>query len=251
MKFLGLVLAAMLGANAPAGIYYQGTVTPSGALAGTLQSGAIPDGNVGGIWNTMDLSGAGLAGVLTDITVTLNLSGGCNGDLYAYLSFDGKLVPLLNRIGLSSANVFASSGTGLNNVTLSDSASVNIHAAGNGVLSGSYAPDGRNFSPLSSAGSFDPPGSVTLDDPAIGFGGLNPNGIWTLFVADVSAGGGQATLTGWSLEITTVPEPVNLAFGCCGALAFTSVLIRSLRARWSFRRRNNSMPPAKNTLEDD
>ena len=236
MKFLDLVLAAVvsMSATAPAGIYYQGTVTPSGTAAGSLQNSALADGNVAGMWNSMDLSRAGLPGPLTDIRVTLNLSGGYNGDLYAYLSYDGKLVPLLNRIGVSSGNAFGSSGAGLSNVTLSDRASVNIHAAGNGVLSGSYKPDGRNLSPLSSAVSFDASGSITLDDPAFGFGGLDPNGIWTLFFADVVAGGSSATLTGWSLEITTVPEPVNTALGVSAGVFVVVSLVRSPRVRKLF-----------------
>jgi hypothetical protein len=229
LPVLVLVLAAMVSASAlaPAAIYYQGTAMPSGTSAGQLQNGVIPDGNVGGMWNTIDLSDAGLAGPLTDIKVTLNLSGGYNGDLYAYLSYDGRLVPLLNRIGLSSGNAFGSLGGGLNNVTLSDSASVNIHAAGDGVLSGSYRPDGQTTGPLSSAASFNSAGgSITLNDPTLGFGGVNPNGAWTLFFADVVAGGGGATLAGWSLEITAVPEPVNMALGVFAGVALVAALVR-------------------------
>ena len=39
-----------------------------------------------------------------------------------------------------------------------------------------------------------------------GFNGFDPNGIWTLFLADVS-GGWMASLTEWTLEIQTVPVP--------------------------------------------
>ena len=45
------------------------------------------------------------------------------------------------------------------------------------------------------------------------FIGSNPNDTWTLFFADTSAGG-TTTLNGWSLGITAVPEPVNVALGC-------------------------------------
>src|ERR1035441_9753813 len=38
-------------------------------------------------------------------------------------------------------------------------------------------------------------------------GRLNPNGNWTLFLADLSDGGGQSQLTGLSMDITAVPEP--------------------------------------------
>jgi hypothetical protein len=49
---------------------------------------------------------------------------------------------------------------------------------------------------------------------------MNPNGTWTLFFADVVQGGGTSTLTSWSLNLTAVPEPVNVAlavFGLCVA----------------------------------
>jgi hypothetical protein len=194
-----------------------GLTAPAGTYSYTGSAYNIPDGNLAGAYSQISVSGASSS--FSDITVTLTVSGGYNGDLYAYLSHDGKLVPLLNRIGVSSGNAFGSSGAGLNNLTLSDSGSGNIHAAGNGVLSGTYRPDGHNISPLSSAGAFNANGgSITLNDHGLGFGGLNPNGTWTLFFADVSAGGGQAMVTGWSLDITAVPEPVNVALGVFGVL---------------------------------
>src|SRR5580765_7300107 len=91
----------------------------------------VPDGNPNGVWSSLTVQGAGP--ILTGLTVNLNLSGGYNGDLYAYLSYNGKLVPLLNRIGLSSSNPFGWNGAGLA-VTLADSAGANIHTAGNGFL---------------------------------------------------------------------------------------------------------------------
>ena len=86
MKYSNLIFAAMLvmGLTARAGIYYQGSVSVGGTQKGPLQNSTILDGNVGGMWNTMDLTGVGLGSSLTDIKVTLNLtSGGCNSDLYA------------------------------------------------------------------------------------------------------------------------------------------------------------------------
>jgi subtilisin-like proprotein convertase family protein len=38
------------------------------------------------------------------------------------------------------------------------------------------------------------------------FNGMDPNGQWTLFIADTSAGG-EGTLVNWGMQITTVPEP--------------------------------------------
>ena len=45
-----------------------------------------------------------------------------------------------------------------------------------------------------------------------------PNGTWTLFIADLSAGE-QSTLLDWGLDITAVPEPVTSAL-----LVFAGVL---------------------------
>jgi hypothetical protein len=51
------------------------------------------------------------------------------------------------------------------------------------------------------------------------FNGMNPNGDWTLFLADQGAGE-TATLTGWTLTITAVPEPsVALCLALAGGLS--------------------------------
>jgi hypothetical protein len=51
------------------------------------------------------------------------------------------------------------------------------------------------------------------------FNGMNPNGDWTLFLADQGAGD-EATLTGWTLSLTAVPEPaVPLLGGLATLLA--------------------------------
>lgn len=214
-----------LGLTAQGSIFYQGTDVTGDTQMPTLEHTTIADGNVGGMWNVMDLTGQGLGNVL-DIQVTLNISGGNNGDLYAYLSYNEVLVPLLNRIGVSSGNPFGSSGSGLN-VTFSTAAAGNIHAAGDGTLSGSYQADGQNLSPLSPASSFNANGgSITLDAVGTGFGGMNPNGPWTLFISDVVSGGGEATLSGWSLDITVVPEPVNVTLAVFGVVAVVTVASR-------------------------
>jgi hypothetical protein len=49
---------------------------------------------------------------------------------------------------------------------------------------------------------------------------VNPNGTWTLFVADVS-GGSISTINGWSLEIIPVPEPINVALGIFAAVGLS------------------------------
>lgn len=210
-----------MGLTAQAGIYNY-------SYGGSAYS--IPDGNPAGVSSQITVSGANYS--LSDISVTLNVSGGYNGDLYAYLSYDGKLVPLLNRVGLSSGNPFGSGDSGLG-VTLVSSGYGNIHAASAGgigtPLTGTYLADGQKLSPLSSASSFNANGgSITLDGT---FGGVNPNGTWTLFFADVVQGGGTATLNGWSLDVTAVPEPVNAALGIFAGVFLVVLVARSRPVR--------------------
>lgn len=222
MKRLSLICCAavMLALTAHAGIISYSSL-PNG--------GNIVDGNPAG-WSAT-ATASGFLPTLSDIRVNLNISGGYNGDLYAYLSYGGVLVPLLNRIGVSSGNPFGSDGAGMS-VTLSDSGSLNIHAAGDGVLSGTYRADGQNIDPLSSASSFSATGgSIMFDAVGTGFGNMNPNGTWTLFFADMSAGGGTSTLNSWSLNITTVPEPVNVALGIFAGVILLIIVARSRPVR--------------------
>ena len=181
----------------------------------------IPDGNPSGVWSSVTVNGE--APALAAVTVTMNVSGGYNGDLYAYLSYKGRLVPLLNRLGVSGSNPFGWNGAGMN-VTLSDSAAGNIHAAGDGYLNGTYLADGQFIDPLSAAGDFNANGgTITLNGT---FGGLDPNGIWTLFFADVVSSGDPGTLNSWSLNITAVPEPNTPALEALGLFLVRASLRR-------------------------
>jgi hypothetical protein len=190
---------------------------------------AIPDGSVPGVFSQIRVGGAQSS--LTHIAVTLDVSGGYNGDLYAYLSYGGALVPLLNRVGIGSAPAtttafgYADSGFHFVLTDLGAYGDIHLYQQVGGYASlitdgtSTWTPDGRNIRPdLSTPSQFDSAASsrVALDTT---FGGLNPNGTWTLFFADVSGGGGQATLNGWNLDITAVPEPVNVALVVFAVLA--------------------------------
>jgi subtilisin-like proprotein convertase family protein len=167
---------------------------------------AIPDGSPVGITAYQTFQNLA-SGPITDVTVDLNISGGYNGDLVGYLTLqdaNGAAATeiLLNRVGTTPANPFGSSGSGLN-VTLSDSGTVNgsIHGA-TGIPTGTWQPDSVN----------------TLDNT---FGGLTANGTWTLYLADMSLGGGTSILNSWGLNVSVVPEPagVGLIFGIGGLVA--------------------------------
>jgi hypothetical protein len=153
----------------------------------------------------------GVNGVIDDLSVTLNISGGFNGDLYCYLRGpNGGFAVLLNRVGVSSGNAFGYSDTGFD-ITFNDSISYdNIHNYQNsayslnqdGQLTGTWSSDGRNIDPLSDPSLFD---TTQPTATLASFNGTDPNGTWTLFTADLSSGG-QSTVVSWGLNIETTTE---------------------------------------------
>jgi subtilisin-like proprotein convertase family protein len=186
-------------------------------------SATIPDNDLNGYQNSQTIGG--LSGPMTDVTVSLNITGGFNGDLYIYLYHDNTLAMLLNRVGLSASNGVGYPNTGFD-ITLDDQAANDVHfyqafpytLNGSGQLTGPWQPDGRLIDPLSPGSAF--PGATRSNVLNV-FDGMDPNGSWTLFAADVSSGG-ISTLQGWGLAITTVPEPtcaaligLGLAYGLC------------------------------------
>jgi subtilisin-like proprotein convertase family protein len=187
----------------------------------TTVNSQIPDGNPVGMTSSTTLSDA--FGTISSVTVTIDITGGFNGDLYAYLAGPaGGFAVLLNRVGLGSSNPFGYSDTGFN-VTFSDG-NPDIHnyqiesptMNGSGQLTGTWAPDGRNIDPQSSPSLFD---STLPTAELSSFEGDAANGAWTLFVGDLSSGG-QATLVSWGLTVVTIPEPQTwaLAMGGMGLL---------------------------------
>lgn len=185
--------------------------------SGTPLNLAIPDANPSGISSSMTLE-TSPDNMINNVTVTLNISGGWNGDLYAYLSYNGTLVMLLNQVGAGSGSsiqsVFGFSTSGLNNITLADGSPNNIHDVQSPVSGTAYAPDDGSLS---------------------SFNEEDPNGTWTIFFADLSAGN-TATLQGWSLDITAVPEPANVALILFGGLLGIGSVVR--RKYTMFRRRD-------------
>lgn len=184
---------------------------------------AIPDGSTLGVSDSRAVSGG--PGAIIQIKVSLEISGGFTGDLYAVLSHDGASTVLLNRPGRRDGDPLGYDDSGLS-VTFSDAASADVHTyrlqlTGNhaipiaGPLGGLWQPDARTAAP-----------GVVLDtsprSPSSllsAFTGHTPDGTWTLFVADLGPVG-EATLKSWTLDITMVPEPacvgVWFAFGLGG-----------------------------------
>lgn len=207
------------------------------ALYSNYVNTAIPDGNLSGLSDVINVSGW-TGGNDVEVKLNIEVSGGWNGDLYAYITHGDGFVVLLNRTGrgltTSGSSSFGYSDTGLNITFATGGADVHWYQNntpsynGSGQLTGTWDVDGRNISPLSSRASFDAAGSTNL----MVFNGYDPNGGWTIFFGDVVSGQ-QATLKGWSLELTPVPEPVNVALGLFG-VAFGCVGVRRRRLRKRF-----------------
>lgn len=95
------VLAAFLlwNAGGPA----RGAFSFTDHGGGSFSAGAsglgqvIPDNNPSGVAYALQFTQTGWR--ITDLTVTFTITGGWNGDLYAYLSHLGGVAVLLNRVG--------------------------------------------------------------------------------------------------------------------------------------------------------
>jgi len=223
LKNLILAVGVSLGATLTA---FSGVNTVNYTVGTT-----ILDGNLNPWSDSRTVTGAD-APYVGGLSLRLYVSGGFMGDLYGYLSHDGVMVPILNRPGVGSSSAFGY-GDSVLQVTFEDSAANNIHfyqsVGGSTIGNASWQPDGRAISPLSSPSAFDASGTSTF----AAFNGTSANGLWTLVLADVSAGGGSSTVVSWGMDITAVPEPVNVALAVFGT-GFGLIQL------WRMRRGRNS-----------
>lgn len=157
---------------------------------------SVPDNNTLGWSDTRFIDST--AGSILDVQVHLRLSGGFNGDLYAYLAHDSGFTILLNRPGRTADNPDGSFTTGVDAV-FSSAAGLDAHQATS--FTGIFQPDGRNVSPY----------LVTDESPRTAFltsfAGGDPEGYWTLFIADLSPLH-QSTVESWGLTITALADPI-------------------------------------------
>lgn len=232
-----LMIAAMIGSifGAQAAVQPLGSTT-LGFTGSVPNGGVIPDASLTGWGSTITASGFSSEAKVVDITVTLNLSGGYNGDLYAYISSGDQKAILLNRVGRGEVGIsrtgYGDSGM---SITFSDDAAGNIHSYkqdpdwATKINGGTWQPDGRDIAPGASLSTFQ---NASINKQLSVFKNtVLGNGDWTLFIADVS-GGNQSVLSSWSLSITAIPEPIHIALGFFGGLFG---LVGLWRSKWTAR----------------
>jgi len=173
----------------------------------------VPDADASGLASVQTISTP--INNLTGLRVALKISGTWTGDLYCFLAHGTNQSVLLNRLGRVDASNLGYNDLGLELIfddaaTNSDIHVYRLQLTGSqgapiaGPLTDSWAPDARVTSPTN-----------VLDTDArsafLGsFNGVDPNGEWVLFVADMEAGDIHF-LDSWGLEITgetapTVPQ---------------------------------------------
>jgi len=178
----------------------------------------VPDGNAAGLSDARNLNSA--ISTIASVTVRLKVTGEFNGDLYGYVRHASGFTVLLNRPGKTAANPFgyADSGfdvsfqTGPEDVDVHIYQSVTTPAPGL-PLTGTWQPDGRDVDPTNVTGTSVQSTSLT------NFNGLNADGQWTLYLADLNSGGSNL-LTEWSLNIAgaayptlTWSNPTDIVYG--------------------------------------
>src|SRR5205085_6019426 len=129
------------------------------------------------------LAVAGLAGAITDVNVTVNITHTYTGDLTVFLVSPGGIsVQLFNRNGLNGDNLTGAVFDGAAPTPVGDG----------------YGPFAGRFRPAASLSAFN------------GLSGLAVNDTWTLRVVD-NAGADAGTLNAWSLTVDTAPTFASTA----------------------------------------
>jgi len=159
--------------------------------------------------------------------------------LYPYTSTDAGAIPqggatFSSEIIVSDITLPNPYVTSVNLVLTFNSTASLGYTAGNSTIQGllnlgtSPSSPYVNFTPVISSMSG---GQATYNVTfATELDGYNPNATWGLVLWDTSNSGIQNGLAGWSLEVTAVPEPVNVALGVFGSLLVLIVGVRGYRS---------------------
>ena len=146
------------------------------------------------------------------------------------------VIPDNNPIGFTDAHVIG----GLNPIISGVVFTLTVSGGADSDLAGylrlgntANSPDfAINFGSLTTGGNG--PNTYTLINGSSVFNNANPNDTWTLFLADQHPLGQDSAIS-WSLNISTVPEPINEALAFFGIIALSGFIIR-----FYFRRKNIS-----------
>jgi hypothetical protein len=184
------------------------TITTASGAGVSVGSGGnlglvVPDNDPSGLVHVQTVSG--LTAPVQSVAILLDVIGGWNGDLYAYVEFNGVISVLLNRPGRAAGNDIGAGTSGFVAV-FDDGAALDAHLGFAGPagqpVTGIFQPDARAADPSEVLDSS--PRSLFLS----GFSGMDGNGDWTLFVADLESGD-TSVVNGWQIDIIQVPEPAT------------------------------------------
>ena len=144
---------------------------------------------------------AGMAGAVSAVTVTFHeLTHQILSDVDALLvAPTGANLLVMSDVGAALSLTYATDAT----LTFSDAAS-GVVPTGN-VPTGSYLPSNNGDGDTFPAPAPTPSGQTTLTGA---FGGIDPNGTWSLYIVDDATGDVGTMAGGWSLTITTTVAAV-------------------------------------------
>jgi subtilisin-like proprotein convertase family protein len=153
------------------------------------------------------ISVSGMTGTTSKVTVTLNgLTHTSVSDLRMLLvSPTGQNLTLMSNVGGGGSLVDASNAT----LTFDDAAAGNVPTGT--IPTGTYKPTDDNPGPE----SFPAPAPAASAATALStFNGQNPNGTWSLYMADYVSGDSGNLSGGWTITVTTgaVATPGTLQF---------------------------------------
>lgn len=195
----------------------------------------IPDNDDRGLQSTGVVTGLPTSIESIDVWLKLSATSGnlaWAGDYYVTLQHESGFSVLLNRAGRTASDALGYDDNGFDVLFTYGGTDIHTYWTATptldsaGRLTGTWGVDGRNVDPDSVLDT------TPRTDMLAGFSGLDPNGSWTLFVADLNPNG-VATLDGWGLDIEAVPEASTLTL----VLAIGGSCLAARRLRMRFRRR--------------
>lgn len=185
----------------------------------------IPDNSLTGLLLSQNITGSGITSI-SSLQVMIEISGGWNGDLHAYLAHETGYAVLLNRIGRTDLTPDGSGSSGMSVIFADAGAGGDIHTGTFTVgqqVSGIFAPDARSDSPFTVTEN-----TTNRTEFLSSFTGLAGDGLWELYVADLSTGF-VSEIESWGITMTddsisAIPEPGSLV--AVGGLIAAGLSIR-------------------------